>query len=500
MAPRSIRGRITAGYVLSFLLLLVVASVLFVSLAVVESRLALHSAISRFLETTLEMRRYEKNFLLYGKQDDLDAALQYASSARALLAQNVIGDATRVARQPAWLTLLAGFVPERPLDASPQRTARCLDEYVDLLRAAAERMPGDGAESRREIEMGVRDAGRTVTETAERLSSTEALNIQEMLRSSRTTLVVLVVVFLLGTALIARVVLLGAIRPLSELDVGMQRIAAGDYRLFPEEDGKGEIASMHRAFNRMIRENFEHREERLRSEKLASLGTMLAGIAHEINNPLSNISTSAEILAEENEEAAPPERRELIDQIIDQTDRATDIIRTVLDFTREARFELKPTNLLSAIRGAILLVRGQLPAEVGIDVDVPPDAEIMADKAKIQQAFVNLLANSIDALRNAGREGRIVVSARQADQGVELAFMDDGGGIPAHILDRIFDPFFTTKDVGHGTGLGLYLTHQIVEQHGGTIRAESEVGRGTTVTLTLPRREAASRTGTEGTP
>jgi len=285
-----------------------------------------------------------------------------------------------------------------------------------------------------------------------------------------------------------------ALRPLKELELGMQRIAAGELELLPVASANDEIASMNAAFNRMIGEIFEHREEVMRSERLASLGTMLAGIAHEINNPLSNVSTSAELLQEQDEELRPEARRELIRQIISETDRATEIIRTVLAYSRETRFERRPTNLLSTLLESVILVRGELPTHVTVDLDVAPDLDVLAHKAKLQQAFINLMKNSIDAMREAQREGTISVSARQlpGDGHVELVFRDGGAGIPPHVIDRVFDPFFSTKDVGHGTGLGLYLVHQIVEQNGGTIRVESTVGEGTTVTLRLPRIEAAS--------
>jgi signal transduction histidine kinase len=129
---------------------------------------------------------------------------------------------------------------------------------------------------------------------------------------------------------------------------------------------------------------------------------------------------------------------------------------------------------------------------------VAPDLEVLADKSKLEQAFVNLLTNSIDAMREPGRESRLTISARPAGEaGVEILFRDTGAGIPRHLIDRIFDPFFTTKSPGEGTGLGLYLTHQIVEQHGGAIRAESTPGEGTTITIRLPRRESAGG-GREG--
>ncbi len=492
MRTTSIRGKITAGYILSFVFLLIVATFLFVNLLAAEERIASYSGISRFLDTTLEMRRYEKNYLLYGKKEDLDAALQYADSA----GSQIEGGVVSARGGPFWR---AGLLADDDRDAmrlefGPERTGALLKEYRSLLRRAGAAKPGGNAAEMASLETAIRDQGRVITQIAERLSSAERRYIQAMLRSGRRTIIFLVVVFLLGTTLIARVVLLTAIRPLTELERGMQRIASGEFRMLPVGTGTDtdEISSMNSAFNRMIHEVFEHREEMLQSERLASLGTMLAGIAHEINNPLSNISTSAELLREENEERGPADRRELIDQIVSQTDRATDIIRTVLDFSREPRLELRPTNLLATLRASVILVRGDMPAHVSVDVDVPPEIEITADKTRLQQAFINLMTNAIDAVHRSGREGRILVSARQAEGGVEITFRDSGTGMPKHVVDRIFDPFFSTKDVGHGTGLGLYLTHQIVEQHGGTIRVESTEGAGTTVAIKLPSSEAVS--------
>lgn len=492
----SIRGKIASWYVVSFLFLLLVASVLFVSLHVAEDEVEFYFGVSRFLDTTLEMRRYEKNYLLYGQPEDLGEALRFAESAGALMAARA-----GASRHPRWLRFFADADREAgPEAASPEQTMGLLGEYAALLRRAGEAPAGDRA--RQTLESDVRDLGRRITGIAERASSVEGRNVQGMLRSGRRMVILLVVLSLVGSALMARVIRSTAIRPLKELETQMQRIASGDTQVLPEGSGSDEIDSVNRAFNRMLREIVGHRQEKIQSERLTSLGTMLAGIAHEINNPLSNVSTSAEILKEENERAGPRERRELIDQIISQTDRATDIIRTVLDFSRQDGGERRSTNLLSAIRGSMILVRGEMPAHVSVDVDVAPDIEIPAEKTKLEQAFINLITNSIDAMRHAGRESRIAISARPAGKHqVEIVFRDTGAGIPADLLDRVFDPFFTTKDVGQGTGLGLYLTHHIVQQHGGTIRVESAPGQGTAFVITLPRgesRRAASSAGTGG--
>jgi two-component system, NtrC family, sensor kinase len=497
LKTNSIRGKIAAGYLLSLFSLILVASILFAGLVVVEGRVEYYFCITRFFDTALEMRRYEKNYLLYRRREDLEEAMRYAEAASALAGGDAGSGKPSCFRRHDRGWLLARD-PGTP-DLGPERTVPLLREYAALLRAAAEAKAVDGAPETTAVEASVRDLGRRITAIAERLSAVEGRNIQDMLRSGRGALILLVVLFLLGTAVVARVVLLTAIRPLKELEDQMQRIAAGRYQLLPAGSGDDEISSMSAAFNRMIREVFEHRQEKIQSERLAALGTALAGIAHEINNPLSNISTSAEILREQNQRADPGERGELIDQIISQTDRATDIIRAVLDFTREPRLERRSTNLASAIRGSLILVSHEMPPQVSVRIDVAPALEVLADKTRLEQAFINLLTNAIDALRAGGRERRIAVSALPSgDAEVEIVFRDTGAGIPRHLVDRIFDPFFTTKDVGEGAGLGLYLTHQIVEQLGGAIRVESTVGEGTAFFIRLPRGDSGTPPRPEG--
>lgn len=471
--------------------MLFVASVLFVNLLVIEDWVDFHARVARFFDTTLEMRRYEKNFLLYGLSGDLEAAMSYADSATTL-AESIGGDggAPWLRR---WLPRLLRSTAAPGLTPGPEEVSRLLMEYRALLELAGRRNAGATEADAVALAMSVRDRGRRVTEIAEQLSAAESEFAQTMLRAGRATLVLLVILFLLGTAAMARVVQQTAILPLKDLEEGMQRIARGEYERLPEDPSHDELDTMHTAFNRMMKEIVEHRKERLQSERLASLGTMLAGIAHEINNPLSNISTSAELLQEEHETASPADRQELIAQIISQTDRATDIIRTVLDYSRDRAFERRSTNLLSAVRGSIILIRGKLPADVAVELDVPTDIEVLADKPKLEQAFINLMSNSIDAMSDPQRPHQLTVRARRASPAeVEILFQDTGTGIPRELLERVFDPFFSTKDAGRGTGLGLYVTHQIVEQHRGSIKVDSAAGVGTTVTLRLPMPEATS--------
>lgn len=226
------------------------------------------------------------------------------------------------------------------------------------------------------------------------------------------------------------------------------------------------------------------------SKKLAALGTLLAGVAHELNNPLSNISTSCQILLEEIENTDLDFRKHFLKQIEEQTDKARNIIRSLLEFSRQKEFEKETLNLKDIIQETMSFIRGQVPARVEIRVKVPESINIYADKQRIQQAFLNIITNAIQSIPN---EGIISIKAEvDEDKGfVNIKFKDTGVGIKPEILPRIFDPFFTTKEVGKGSGLGLFVTHEIIERHGGRITVKSKVGEGTSFLVQLPLRKRA---------
>ncbi|MBI4574426.1 MAG: PAS domain-containing protein [candidate division NC10 bacterium] len=232
------------------------------------------------------------------------------------------------------------------------------------------------------------------------------------------------------------------------------------------------------------------------AEKLAVVGQLAAGIAHQIGTPLNVISGSAEYLMMEwGTERARPRELEII---IAQTDRITKLIQQLLNFARPARMALQPVKLNDLLREVLGLTEHQIAKErIAIKTELQPDLPgIAGDENQLEQAFLNIVINAWHAMPSGGiltlrtraappgdrprRAGRV------ASPSVEVSIADTGVGIPAENLPRIFDPFFTTKGVGRGTGLGLAITRRIVEDHHGRIEVASEVGRGTIVTIRLP--------------
>ena len=312
--------------------------------------------------------------------------------------------------------------------------------------------------------------------------------VKALLKTTQNILLASMVCLFVSALTIAALLGRKVVTSLKALEGYTKRISHGDFVEIAVGEGEQEIRSLLTAFNRMTKELQMHQHQLVQSEKLAALGTLLSGVAHELNNPLSNISTSAQILGEEIEEDNIEFKKSLIGQIEVQSDKARDIVRTLLEFSRIKEVRKEKLPLKTLVEETILLIRGHAPSEVVIAVDVPENLFVIADKQRMQQVLLNLIKNGIDAVK---ADGHIWVSARGIGlttglAEVEILVEDDGPGIDAEHVKRIFDPFFTTKDVGKGSGLGLFIVHDIIEWHGGTITVDSRPGLGTTFIIWLP--------------
>jgi PAS domain S-box-containing protein len=232
----------------------------------------------------------------------------------------------------------------------------------------------------------------------------------------------------------------------------------------------------------------------LQTEKMAELGQLVSGIAHELNNPLTSIMGYSQLLLGR---ALTPAQAADGRLIFQEAERAARIVRNLLFFARSSRMERRVVDLNEIVERALALREYELRLENihlerELALDLPP---VLADAPQIQQAILNLLVNAEYAVRQSGPGGAITVRTRRAAPGrVALQISDSGAGIPAEILPRIFDPFFSTKPPGAGTGLGLSITFSIIQDHDGQISAESQPGRGAKFTVELPVAERAPET------
>ncbi|WP_306589877.1 sensor histidine kinase [Geothrix sp. 21YS21S-4] len=274
------------------------------------------------------------------------------------------------------------------------------------------------------------------------------------------------------------------VRPVKALVAGTKRVGEGDLATTIPVSGRHELGQLAGAFNAMTQRLAETQRQLTQADKLASVGRLAAGVAHEINNPLTGVLSYASLLRKRLTDDASA--CEDLDVIVRETVRCRGIIRDLLDFARPAAPARKTMDLNEVVRRAVSVVMVQLSLNhVDLSLDLAEDLPtVHADANQIQQVVVNLLLNAADAIGGGG--GRIRAITQSATAGsIEFLLEDSGRGIPAEDLPRIFEPFFTTKG-NQGTGLGLAVSWGIVEAHGGTLEVQSEQGQGTRFTLRLP--------------
>ena len=365
----------------------------------------------------------------------------------------------------------------------------------------------------------VRVAQQPVLGVVDIVYSLEA--IDQKIRSSAMRIVEFSLAFVLLAATCVSVLVHRLVYvPLRDLETGARRLASGNLdQVIPvrSADEFGQVAGSFNAMTTALRESqsqlresastleqkVKERTLQLRAaeaeatqrEKLAAVGLLASGVAHEINNPLTGVLTFSHLVRQKMPDGSV--EAEDMDVVIRETKRCASIIRRLLDFARRKTPEMKFTDLNAMIQDVVRFIdRAAHLHDTAIEIDLDPDLpRVWVDEDQVKQVVMNMLVNAQHATE---RGGSIVVRSRRCpasaepDSGakpvemIEIAIIDTGCGIPEQDLQRIFDPFFTSKGVGKGTGLGLSVSHGIVEAHGGTIKVESTVGKGSAFHVYLP--------------
>lgn len=296
--------------------------------------------------------------------------------------------------------------------------------------------------------------------------------------------------------------------PLRQLESRLTQIAKGRFDHLVPPSGDREFITFTNAFNRMLKELEIRQKRMLQSERLASLGILASGVAHELNNPLSNISSSCQLLIEELTEADTAQLNTWLKQIDSETERGRNIVRTLLDFGSQRSVEKSRWKLLDLINETqVILGKTLQQYSARLTLNIPDDLSLTIDKQRMQQLFINLIQNALHAgsqgvhLRisaslcnrdvsmisdDAEVVGEIKNIADHDGQFVEILINDNGPGMSSETLSRIFDPFFTTNEPGHGVGLGMYIVQEIVREHDGCLAIASQPGKGTRIILLFP--------------
>jgi two-component system NtrC family sensor kinase len=337
-------------------------------------------------------------------------------------------------------------------------------------------------------------------------------DLSHEVRSGYRTLIV--TTWASATAAAALLAALGAMsyrwvfRPLRLLGNGSRRVAAGDFKFRLTLDTRDEMAELAAALNEMterfeeIRDDLDRQvqlrtREVIRSEQLASVGFLAAGVAHEINNPLASIAMCAESLEGRLETLAPDDAdgqvvRRYLELIQNEAFRCKGITEKLLDFSRLGEVRRQATPLTALVTDVVDMLRhvGRFAGR-SVAIDDGPDLLVMVNPQEIKQVVLNLLVNALDSIE---QSGSVRVGVRRSGTEAQLTITDDGCGMTEEVLEHLFEPFFTRRRSGQGTGLGLSIVHRIVADHGGRIEASSEgAGKGSSFRVTLPlATEAAS--------
>jgi len=466
----SIGLRIGLGMLLSFLL---VAGVVSTSMFFVSRVGALQEFLDKVSAYALELehaRRYEKNYFLYGtgREDALtqvQAARQHLRSIKAAVVETT------------------GAQAFEKMEADLEEYDRLLKRLVGLARQP----PGIAQEERADIGNELRRHGTRIIASATDLVDQERLRLRVAVRSSWFVAAGSLVFILLVMAFVAYMLTRQVGNPLRRFINYTQRIAKGDYSpIVPARRYRDEFSELAVAINRMLARLKDRENQLARTSRMAAVGTLTAGVAHELNNPLNNIALNAEALHESLEAYTDAQKLKMLGDIRNQVERASATVKNLLDFTRVEKPVLVSVSLNSAVAEVQRLVANEAEINhVEFRVEIPEDLpQVHGSPRDLQQVFLNLFLNAIQAMPNGGLlkiRGRIGPSGS-----IDVEVTDTGPGIPEEVVGSVFDPFFTTKEAGAGSGLGLFISYGILEKHKGSIAVRSKPGEGTTFSVSLP--------------
>jgi two-component system, NtrC family, sensor kinase len=464
--PSTIRGQVIMAFSACFLFMAAMIAINYGNFYRLRGSMRFFEIAEELNSSLLEIRRYEKNYFLYQQEHDFEENITYTNRLSLILHREK-ENLTRSMGKENYSRLL--------------KNTSDYSTWMEELRKTPLKKEENLAR-----QMKIRGAGQNLLVFADQLVTKERREInqrlQRMISFPLLNLVILIlllgfVVFFIGEKIV---------RPLARITRESEAIAQGIFHgkispLLGNSDN--EICRLTAALNRMMTELENRQEQLVQSRKITAVGTLTSGIAHEINNPINNIVLTLETLAEDNQTLTPEERLQMYQEALDQADRASDIVKNLLEFSRANHPRVEEVSLEELIDKTIRLLNNEFKVHrIKISKEIKWSfPRLLLDKSGLQQALVNLLMNSIQAMPEGGKLS-IILDRDNKEARIDIG--DTGPGIPAENLSRIFDPFFTTKK--EGTGLGLSVSYNILQKQGGRIEVQSTEGQGTTFSLCFP--------------
>lgn len=470
----SIRVKVAISFSLFFILAFTVTGWSYWILTKLETKIEFLEIADNYMLEIQQARRFEKNYLLYST--DLEEAVEHLEKANAILTEKIekIEKIEKVLEKEHFKTMLTD-----------------MSKYHNQLVLLG------NAKSDKEKELIVpmlRQFGSQMVSFAGEFVDKEQISAKRMfLLAKRVPLYFMSALFVLMffvLIFLTRQLLL----TLNRFMEYTKRIGEGDFSpILPTRKYKDEFTKLAEAFNHMTKELDHKHNVLLESHKLRAIGTLVAGVAHELNNPLNNTLLTASMLTEDFHTLSEEDKMEMVRDVINETERAQRVVKNLLDFAREGETEIALLEIDKIVEDSTRLVVNQVKfAKVNLELKYETNLpRIHGDEQKLKQVFVNLILNAVDVLTPGGQIW-INVQKDKTPGYVQVRVKDNGPGIPEHIQGRIFDPFFTTKGQSKGTGLGLSVSQGIIKKLGGYIHLTSTPDKGTIFTVSLPTTDSAS--------
>jgi signal transduction histidine kinase len=465
---KTIRSKVIFLFCLCVFSVVALALLSYQNTRYLEAKLMVIESFDDLLDDVLELRRYEKNLIFYQDAVSLDQCSRYLLQVDASF-QRIAPDIITVAGDQKYSQF------KEDLDAYK----KLLNHYMSVVRKG-EQLPN--------LEE-IRESGKKLVTFSEDLINVKRERIKVRLRRYVIYFTVLVFFFFSLFVYIFQLISSSILRPLKVVEEATKKVASEEFvPVTNRPDRHDEISRLIDAFNKMVEELKKRENQLLQSRKMASIGTFTSGIAHELNNPINNISLIVESLVEEDQGLSVDERSYLYQNLMSQAERTSDIVKKLLEFSRNRYAKTEKVALDDIVAKTADLVTNEMRlnrVKYSQTIQGGPLPELSVDKGGIQQVFLNLFLNSIQAMESGGRIDVVMITDPAAKE-VRIDVRDTGKGIPPEHLDRLFDPFFSTKKEGEGTGLGLSVSYNIINKHNGRIEVESTPEEGTCFSIFLP--------------
>ncbi|KJR44063.1 integral membrane sensor signal transduction histidine kinase [Candidatus Magnetoovum chiemensis] len=431
--------------------------------------------ISNKLQTVLyNARQHESDYLL--TNNSLAQTFEYLKEGKKLILENY-KDFVKLTDDENKLLLIEKY----------ERAVELLQEIDKNKNQKKDNT--DHVHKRNEAIAGLREVGSKLTLLTTELIQNQKDFMDKTMVMFYTLHLYAVMFFLVFSLFIVHLLGFRILKTIKNMNTFTNQVAGGNYSAtLPRRHVSDEFSDMSNAIKQMIKELDRQQNVLAQSHKLRAVGTLTAGIAHELNNPINNITLTAHMLLEDYYELSDEEIMDMINDLVDQASRSKNIVRNLLDFARESESLMESLPMDTILKETIKLSGSQIKLSgVNVELRVSPNLpRIHGDRQQLQQVFLNLILNAIDVTP---KGGKIIIDAdhdTSEPNFVAVKVIDFGEGIHDHVLHHIFDPFFTTKSKGKGTGLGLSVSQGIIAKHGGHITVNTKVNRGTTFTVKLP--------------